>query len=167
VNPIPPAPVITENGNVLTSSSPTGNQWYLNDAMIPDATGQSYYPTASGIYYVRYTDPVTGCYSDPSNTITYLLTGIDQKTNENNVTIFPNPFTEEVTIGYELPGPGIVKIVLYDAFGREIKILADNVKQQAGKYSLEMTAADLSAGIYYCKIQTSGYSLTKKLILSK
>lgn len=167
VNPIPPAPVITENGNVLTSSSPTGNQWYLNGAMIPNATGQSYSPSASGIYYVRYTDPVTGCYSDPSNTITYLLTGIDQKINENNVTVFPNPFSDDVTITYKLTGPSNVRMVLYDAIGQEIRILIDKINQPAGKYVLEMHADGLSSGIFYCKVQTSGYTFTKKLILSK
>jgi hypothetical protein len=167
VKPLPSAPAITENGDVLTSNSPTGNQWYLNDALIPGATAQNYVPVASGIYYVRYTDPVTGCYSDPSNTITYILTGIDQITNENKVTIFPNPFSQSVTITYELSGAGSVKIILYDAFGKEMKILVDDARQPAGKYSLDMTARDRNDGIYYCRILTTGYSLTKKLILSK
>jgi hypothetical protein len=167
VNPVPPAPTIALNGDVLTSSSPAGNQWYLNDGMIPGATGQTYIPVNSGSYYVRYSDPVTGCYSDPSNTITYILTAIEQRINENNLTVFPNPFTEKVTITYELPGPANMKIVFYDAFGREVNVLVDNARQEAGKYSLEMSAAGLSPGIYYCKIRTTGYSLTKKLILSK
>jgi hypothetical protein len=167
VKPVPDAPTITENGEILTSSSPTDNQWYLNNAMIPGANGQNYTIVASGTYYSEVTDPVTGCSSDPSNTITFIFTGIGQKTNANYVTIFPNPFMEDVTIEYELAVPSNVKIVLYDAFGKEIRILAENARQKAGKYTLRMTSADLSAGIYYCKIQTSEYSLTKKMILTK
>jgi hypothetical protein len=167
VKPVPDAPTITENGNVLSSSAPAGNQWYLNDAMIPDATGQNYTAVASGIYYVRYTDPLTECYSEPSNTITYLITGIHNKTGENNVMIYPNPCMDNFTVDFDLPVRGNVKVLLFDTFGSEIEVLADKTDQPAGKYSLDMSAGGLPSGIYYCKIQTSGYSVTKKLILSK
>lgn len=38
-------PSITQNGMTLTSSSSTGNQWYLNNVAIPGATGQIYTAT--------------------------------------------------------------------------------------------------------------------------
>ena len=167
VHPLPATPVITENGDVLTSSSPDGNQWYVNDAMIPGATGQTYTIVNSGSYYARISDSTTGCVSDPSNTIIYLMTGIAQKGYGDHVSVFPNPFSENVTILYELNDPGFVKIFLFDAFGREVKVLENQNRQKSGKYSIEMSAADLSDGIYYCRIMSSEYSLTKKLILSK
>ena len=73
VNPIPATPTITPDtpttlcagGNVqLTSSSATGNQWYLNGNPIGGAINQQYQATAAG----DYTDTVTtsGCTSAPS-----------------------------------------------------------------------------------------------------
>ena len=70
VNPTPPKPTITpggpttffEGGSVtLTSSSATGNQWYLNGNPIGGATNQQFIANASGNYTVTVT--VSGCTS--------------------------------------------------------------------------------------------------------
>lgn len=63
VDPIPVAPTITPSGSTqfcsggitLTSSSASGNQWYLNGNPIGGATDQNYLATAAG----DYTDIVT------------------------------------------------------------------------------------------------------------
>ncbi|MEO6000172.1 MAG: hypothetical protein ABIN89_25265, partial [Chitinophagaceae bacterium] len=73
VNPIPPTAVITAGGPTtfctggtvtLSSSSASGNQWYLNGTAIAGATSQTYAATGSG----NYTDVVTttGCASPAS-----------------------------------------------------------------------------------------------------
>ncbi|HMX28055.1 MAG TPA: S8 family serine peptidase, partial [Blastocatellia bacterium] len=73
VNPIPPTPTITPGGPTtfctggsvtLTSSSATGNQWFLNGNPIGGATNQTYTATASGSYTVVVT--TSGCASAPS-----------------------------------------------------------------------------------------------------
>ena len=43
---------LTTSGDTLISSSPTGNQWYLNGSPITGATGQKYLATVSGNYNV-------------------------------------------------------------------------------------------------------------------
>ncbi|MCE3007887.1 MAG: hypothetical protein LW884_06015 [Bacteroidetes bacterium] len=55
-------PTISQNGSLLRSSqAQTGNQW-LDASLqpIPQATGSSYAPPASGTYYVQYSSP-QGC----------------------------------------------------------------------------------------------------------
>jgi hypothetical protein len=92
VNPIPPTPTITPGGPTtfcaggsvtLTSSSATGNQWYLNGNPIGGATNQTFNATASGNYTVIVTS--SGCSSAPSSTTT--------------VTVNPLPPTPTVTPG--------------------------------------------------------------------
>ncbi|MEQ7801787.1 hypothetical protein ABDJ41_18475, partial [Pedobacter sp. ASV1-7] len=71
-NPLPPAPTINVDANLLTfcdggsveltSSSATGNQWYKDGVLITDATSQKYVATESGVYTVRFTD-ANGCYT--------------------------------------------------------------------------------------------------------
>jgi len=77
VNPIPATPTITPGGPTsfcpsqsvtLTSSSATGNQWYLNGNPIGGATNQTYVATASGSYTVKVT--ALGCTSAPSAGVT-------------------------------------------------------------------------------------------------
>ncbi|TXK47434.1 T9SS type A sorting domain-containing protein [Pontibacter qinzhouensis] len=57
-------PVITQNGNTLTSSSDAGNQWFLDNAMIVGATAKEYVATQSGSYTVRATVGCPGPMSD-------------------------------------------------------------------------------------------------------
>ncbi|MGN6183495.1 MAG: beta strand repeat-containing protein [Thermoanaerobaculia bacterium] len=84
VNPAPATPTITPSGPTtfctggsvtLTSSSASGNQWYLNGNPIGGATNQTYVATAAGDYTVVAT--ASGCPSLPSAATT--------------VTINPNP----------------------------------------------------------------------------
>jgi IPT/TIG domain-containing protein/dockerin type I repeat protein/Ig-like domain-containing protein/PKD domain-containing protein len=73
VNPIPATPTITPGGPTtfctggsvtLTSSSASGNQWYLNGNPIGGATSQTYPANAAGSYTVTVT--ASGCTSAPS-----------------------------------------------------------------------------------------------------
>jgi IPT/TIG domain len=72
VNPLPATPVISAGGPTtfctggfvwLTSSSATGNHWYLNGTPIIGATSQEYGATSSGNYTLTVT---AGCMSAPS-----------------------------------------------------------------------------------------------------
>src|SRR5204863_2255171 len=65
VNPLPATPTITPGGPTtfcaggsvtLTSSSASGNQWYLNGNPIGGATNPLYTATATGNYTVKVTD---------------------------------------------------------------------------------------------------------------
>ncbi len=66
VLPRPPKPVITQEGDTLVSSSPTGNQW-LDSAgtPIPGATEQRFVPSQSGYYRVRVTRDGCSAESEP------------------------------------------------------------------------------------------------------
>ena len=68
---------------------------------------------------------------------------------------FPNPFTEQTTIRYELPEPMRVRMTVYDALGREIAVLADG-EQQAGSYEVVFDGADLAPGTYVVRFEAAG-----------
>ncbi len=166
VHPLPPTPVITFAGGTLTSSSATGNQWYLNYALIPGATDQVYMPATSGDYYVIVSDLETGCPSLPSNTINFLMTGIGLTGMEGLVSVYPNPFREKITISYIMQESGFVNISLFDTFGKEVSVIRDAEQQIAGKHQVEMSAGNLNSGVYIIKIQTLSYSISKKILLT-
>ncbi|MBI1837804.1 MAG: T9SS type A sorting domain-containing protein [Flavobacteriia bacterium] len=90
VNPLPATPTITQNGLTLTSSSATGNQWYLNGAIINGATSQSYTATQNGNYTVKVTSG--GCTSAASVVTAVTTVGINEVTNTGtHFTLYPNP----------------------------------------------------------------------------
>ena len=84
----PLSPSITEAGTTLTSSSSTGNQWYLNGNIINGATTQSYTVTQNGNYSVVVT--VNGC-SATSDQVNFTSVGNVDFSKNNSLIILPNP----------------------------------------------------------------------------
>jgi hypothetical protein len=70
---------------------------------------------------------------------------------------FPNPFNPATTIRYDLPEASHVRIVIYDALGRQVAILGDEV-QEAGFKSMEWNATNnqghpAASGMYFYRIE--------------
>ncbi len=89
-------PGITLNGGILYSSSSVGNQWYLNNVLIPGAVQSTYTPTQSGSYTVATT--INGCQSNLSSPYSYLVTGINNPVILANIKIFPSPTTNTLIV---------------------------------------------------------------------
>lgn len=79
---------------------------------------------------------------------------------------YPNPFNPETSIEYELKSTDHVRIFVFDALGREITVLVDEVKS-AGKYTVKFNAKNLSSGVYFYKIQAGAFVQIKKMIMLK
>lgn len=79
---------------------------------------------------------------------------------------YPNPFNPNTSIKFSVPKSGFVKLVIYDALGREIKELVnENIK--AGIYTTDFNAADYPSGIYFYSLTAENFSETKKMVLVK
>jgi hypothetical protein len=86
----------------------------------------------------------------------------------NNLTVYPNPFSDRVTIGYSIAEKGRTLIEVFDLTGRRVTTLKDAV-QETGTYQMEWNATDskgqpVVSGIYLCRIQSGGFVKTEKLI---
>ena len=79
---------------------------------------------------------------------------------------FPNPFNPSSTIRYDIPKASMVKIVVYDLLGRELKVLV-NEEKTPGYYEVVLNAGDLASGIYYYTITTGDFTQSRKMILMK
>ncbi|MEX0719515.1 MAG: pectinesterase family protein [Balneolaceae bacterium] len=79
---------------------------------------------------------------------------------------YPNPFNPTTVIGYSLPNSGHVNISLYDLLGRKVATLVNEVKN-AGTYEVQFDASRLASGIYLYRIETSNFSMAKKMTLLK
>ncbi|MBU2506587.1 MAG: T9SS type A sorting domain-containing protein [Bacteroidetes bacterium] len=74
---------------------------------------------------------------------------------------YPNPFNPSTIISFSLPMEGITTLKIYDVLGREIITLVDEFKN-AGVYTYEFNAGNLSSGIYIYSLQSSDIRMTKK-----
>jgi len=79
---------------------------------------------------------------------------------------YPNPFNSISNVKFQIINSGIVEIKVFDLSGREVRTLI-NEYMEAGKYHLRFDTEGLPSGIYFCKLNTQGYSKTIKLVLIK
>ncbi len=79
---------------------------------------------------------------------------------------YPNPFNPTTAIGYHLSANGVTTLKIYDAIGREVATLVNEVKD-AGTYTAQFDGAKLSSGIYFARLTSSGKTQIRKLMLMK
>ncbi|GAB4146663.1 MAG: hypothetical protein Fur0015_13120 [Ignavibacteriales bacterium] len=79
---------------------------------------------------------------------------------------YPNPFNPTTTIQFSLPSQSHVIMNIYDALGRLVKTIVDETRA-AGTYAVDFDAANLSSGVYFCKISTDKFTATRKMLLMK
>ncbi|OGU33775.1 MAG: hypothetical protein A2068_03805 [Ignavibacteria bacterium GWB2_35_6b] len=120
--------------------------------------------TGNGIELVKISKTVTSIES-PSSLST------DFKLNQN----YPNPFNPTTTISFNLDESAEVKLTVYDALGKLVKVL-ENGKLVNGYYNYEWNStnylgASVVSGVYIYKITVKAenkfYSESKKMVLVK
>lgn len=79
---------------------------------------------------------------------------------------YPNPFNPSTTIKFSIMKEGRVTLRVYNILGKEISTLVNENKKQ-GSYFVTFNASKLSSGIYFYKLDTHGFSETKKMLLLK
>lgn len=145
-----PTPVITLNGNSLTSSAASGNQWYLNGAAIQGANAQTYQPTQSGDYTVQAT--VNGCTSALSAVRTFVITGLVNLSNGQFINLYPNPIKDKLVINYQLNSTNVLTLEIFDGCGRRIKT-------GSGLHPGDVINTELlPAGVYIIRISSKARS---------
>jgi len=148
-----------------TSSFPYTGTWYdylsgstvdISSAPIPLAPGEFHIYTSSPLP-APDTSVVTGIKGNDFSVKTFSL---DQN--------YPNPFNPSTTIKYQISKSSFVTLKIYDVLGREVTTLV-NTKQQAGRYSVQLSATDhqLSSGVYFYQLKAGSFISTKKMILLK
>jgi hypothetical protein len=79
---------------------------------------------------------------------------------------YPNPFNPNTVISYSLPLASEVKLIVYNSLGQTVKVL-ENGFMNAGNYSVNLNAVELSSGTYFYKIEAGHFSQVKKMLLLK
>ncbi|MBM3315140.1 T9SS type A sorting domain-containing protein [candidate division WOR-3 bacterium] len=67
--------------------------------------------------------------------------------------VLPNPVAGSALVSYSVPAAGPLRICLYDAAGRLVRVLAAG-SRQAGSWSLRLDRRSLRAGVYFCRLES-------------
>lgn len=86
----------------------------------------------------------------------------DYKLKQN----FPNPFNPSTNILFSLAKKGFASLKVYDVLGKEVSTLVNEVKS-AGDYTVNFTGNGLKSGVYFCVLETEGFTKTMKMLLVK
>ena len=134
--------------------------WYKNGTPIVGATGSTYSATTAGAYNQMKTN-TSGCKdsSSVSYVITDQLTGCTASINnyqtESNITLYPNPVTDALTIE---SSETINSIIVYDIVGREVSHY-----EEVKRSNMKIDMSGLVNGSYLVKIITENGQVIKKI----
>ena len=84
---------------------------------------------------------------------------------------YPNPFNPRVTIPFDLRQDGNLTLSVYDVSGRLVKTLV-NEWTRAGSHIVSWDGrsdlgAQISSGVYFCRLRTGGFTETRKIVMLK
>jgi hypothetical protein len=101
------------------------------------------------------------------NVVTGLASSIiPEKSEDLILKSYPNPFDHYLNIEYVLSELSWVRLTIYDALGRKVKILVDN-EQRPDNYLFRWNSSESSEGMYIIKLQTNSLQKTQTVILIK
>jgi len=85
----------------------------------------------------------------------------DSELVDNNVTVYPNPANEKITIGSTNFGGSEIVVKIYTLNGEEVYAdLQHNIKK-----TLDVDVTSLSSGLYMLEVQSNKSKVTKKLVI--
>jgi hypothetical protein len=154
-------------GDGVWRSTNLGNSW----SQINDGLG-------SGAYYVlslgadnQYIFAGTGASSIWRRPLSQVVTDTEEETNLQPKEFslnqnYPNPFNPSTSIQYQVSSTLNVSLKVYDVLGNEVASLVSEEKP-AGTYEVKFSAAELSSGMYFYRLQAGNFVETKKMLLLK
>jgi hypothetical protein len=84
---------------------------------------------------------------------------------------YPNPSNPTTTITYMLPRRGHVRLSVFNLLGQEVARLVD-AEESSGSHGVEWGGNDrygraVASGVYFYRLQTAGFTETRKMVLLK
>jgi hypothetical protein len=156
-------PVITQSGDVLSSSITAGNQWLLNGEVIEGATGVTYTPLVSGAYKVQVTVG-DGC-TAASDDFAYAITAKNpDKTTDIGLVVFPVPAYTYFNVVFVAKTAGNLQLSLINSAGQVVYQTSQTIG--AGNFSTVINTANRTPGTYLLKLKLGDKVYSKKVIIA-
>jgi len=140
------------NGNNITINLPANQTWISGDSLVCKIGNSE----------------KENCLN-ASISLNGITTGINEyitdiPKNFNLFQNYPNPFNPETIISFNLIKRELATLKIYDILGREVAVLVNEIKNP-GNYRVVFDASSvgISSGIYFYRLITPSYSLTRKM----
>jgi hypothetical protein len=80
------------------------------------------------------------------------------------IALYPNPANPSAKLVYQVPQPGWVSVAIYNILGQRLKSVLHAV-HLPGRYSLSLDGSGLASGIYFCRVETSAATVSRKIVI--
>lgn len=153
-----PDPVISFDGETLTSSAAISWQWVLNGFAVSGATEQSYVPQANGFYQVRVN--FGGVCLLLSDTIEVVNTGVHEY-GVFHPAIYPQPASSSFELRSDERGKPTFMVDLVDAVGHTVATFT----WPGAAPTLNINVADLAEGSYVLRGNDGGAQRWARMVM--
>lgn len=92
------------------------------------------------------------------------LTGVAEIPLVSNISLFPNPATDRLTVEFDLVDNKDMDVEIKDVLGRVIKTVGKTY-YQAGHHRLELSLGDIAKGIYFISLKSNAQTVTQKIVV--
>lgn len=122
--------------------------------------------------YINETDAVVyagtkkGSIYSVTNSTTAVENNSEMPTEFSLSQNYPNPFNPTTTIQFTVVKQEVIKLVIYNTLGEEVKTLI-NANYAPGKYTVAFDASEFASGLYIYRISNASRMITKKMMLLK
>jgi Leucine-rich repeat (LRR) protein len=147
---------------VIDNNAPNNKyQWLLFESPLQGATAKTLTPTQRGLYRVNLITE-DGC-SASSDTLRFgTVTSTEDQVLKNNLTISPNPTSDNLELVLDNDYVGNTEIVITDVLGRVIW------QQKTEKFEVKLAKTiaveNWASGTYYLKLQTNKGFAVKRFV---
>jgi hypothetical protein len=154
----------------VSSSAPTGNQWYYSatpggtGAPISGATAQTYDCTLTGTGYYWSIVTINGCSSAESNHQYVIITGIDSHSS-SAINIYPVPNDGQFNVSITTAFSESFSISVYNSLG--VKIYEETKVDVNGSLQKMIDLRPVPNGVYSVVFENSQNQVVKKIIVNK
>jgi len=140
-------------------STNRGATW---DRIIPDQQGRVTTISISGDGRIYVGTDEGLFYSSTARQPSGVDDEVERTSSRARLIATPNPASETCELQYIVPRAGRVRISIYDALGREVRILAAG-EEDPGEYRLRFDLHDLPIATYYVRFECVGDMTAKRI----
>lgn len=179
-----------EFGNGGARGDIASHVWRINTAGVPrdsmfTADGAFVKPDASGWLSVTLDFACLGCHTDSGETLAWAAEYAQQihpavstasersdaglHSDTPRISSYPNPFSDRVTIEYEIPHDATLELSIYNASGQRVAVLQQG-ERAAGMHTLTWDGRSdngmpLSSGMYFVDMQAGAFVANHQILL--
>jgi hypothetical protein len=97
-----------------------------------------------------------------STTITYWATNINDIAMSHEMSVYPNPATDHLTIKYNFGNNASASVIIRDIIGKAV-YTKDLGKNLSGEKEIKLDVSSLSAGVYFVELSANNTKIVNKV----